>query len=366
MLQIMVCGAGKIGRFVAVLLARTRNYQVLLVDAHEPDQQLARLCRQYPAIEFKQLSVTDVPQLEQLCEQHSLLALISCLHSELNIPLAQAALKYQLHYLNLSEDRETKARIFELASQATTAFVPQCGIAPGLVDVAAHQLMMQFDKLHSATLSVGALPQQVSNEIHYELSWSIDGLVNEYLNPCRVIEAGIDKEVPALSGLETLNLEGETYELFHTSGGLGSLADLYKDKLQELHYKTIRYQGHAAAMQQLFKKYHNDHQAIVDWFREHIPFTTQDMVVMYICVTGIIDEELTERSLVKRWFAQPLDGNQWTAIQWTTASEICAVCDMVLANPENYQGLIQHQDIDYELLMANRFMQWHQDTSDED
>ena len=356
MLQVMVCGGGKIGRFVAVLLARTRVYQVTLVDAQQPDDQLELLCRQYPSLKFMQLSVTDSVALQQLCEQQPFAAIISCLHSNLNIPLAEAALKYNLHYLNLSEDRETKAKIFELAKQAKTAFVPQCGVAPGLVDIVAHHVMQQFDEVKSATLSVGALPQQVNNPIHYELSWSIDGLVNEYLNPCRVIEAGVDKEVPALSGLDTLNIEGETYEMFHTSGGLGTLADFYKDQLQDMHYKTIRYEGHVKAMQDLFKKYNNDHHAIVDWYRENIPFTTQDMVLMYICVTGKIDREFTERSYVHKWYAKPLDGNDWSAIQWTTASEICALCDMVLINPKNFQGLIQHQDVDYELLQSNRFM----------
>ena len=211
MWQVMVCGAGKIGRFVAVLLARTGSYQVTLIDAQQPDTQLALLCRQYSSLIFLQLCVTDSAALQQLCEQHSFVALISCLHADLNIPLAKIALTYKLHYFNLSEDRQTKARISEFAKQAKTAFVPQCGIAPGLVDISAHHLMQQFDELKSATLSVGALPQSVNNSIHYDLSWSIDGLVNEYLNPCRVIEDGIDKEVPALSGLETLNIEGEVY-----------------------------------------------------------------------------------------------------------------------------------------------------------
>lgn len=364
MVQVLVCGAGKIGRFVAVLLARSGDYQVKLVDANQPDVALNALLSQYPAIEFQQLSVTDAAALMELCRKNEFNALISCLHSALNIPLAKIALEFKLHYFNLSEDRKTKAQILELAQQAQTAFVPQCGIAPGLVDIKAHHLMQQFDELTSATLSVGALPQQVSNSIHYQLSWSIDGLVNEYLNSCRVIEAGQDKEVPPLSELDILNHEGATFEMFNTSGGLGTLGDYYRDKIQYMHYKTIRYPGHVAAMRTLFKEHNFNHQSLVDWYRKHIPFTAQDMVVMYISVTGKMNGEFAERNYFHKWYARPLDGNCWTAIQWTTALEVVAVCDMILTHPQLHHGFVAHQDIDYDLLKVNRFMKWYDNTSE--
>lgn len=359
MQDILVCGAGKIGSFVAVLLAR-QDYQVTLIDARDLEAHDKTLFEAYPKISYKKLSVTDEAALDALCSQHTFAALVSCLHSTLNIPLANQALKQGMHYLNLSEDRETKAHIFKIGHQAQTAFVPQCGIAPGLVDIVAHHLMTQFDSLKSAKLSVGALPQQVSNPIHYELSWSIDGLVNEYINPCRVIEEGVDKEVAALSGLETLNIEGETYEMFHTSGGLGTLGDFYKDKLEDMHYKTIRYEGHVAAMQELFAGHNYEHDSLAAWFQEHIPFTNQDMVMMYVCVTGMIHNEFSERSFMHKWYPQECGGRSWSAIQWTTASEICALCDMVIQNPQRYRGLVQHQDVDYAELKANRFMQYYQ------
>jgi saccharopine dehydrogenase-like NADP-dependent oxidoreductase len=357
MQEVLVCGAGKIGQFAAVLLGRA-HYRVTLLDARDPDPHHEILLKQYPEISYKKISITDESALDNFFKEKKFTALVSCVHSSLNIPLAKQALQHQVHYLNLSEDRETKAQIFEIGRQAKTAFVPQCGIAPGLVDIVAHNLMQKFDKLKSAKLSVGALPQQVSNPIHYELSWSIDGLVNEYINPCHVVEEGVDKEVAALSGLEVLNIEGETYEMFHTSGGLGTLGDFYKDKLDEMHYKTIRYQGHVAAMQELFAGHNHEHDSLAKWFQENIPFTTQDMVMLYVCITGMIGDEFSERSFMHKWYPQELDGNSWSAIQWTTASEICALCDMVICNPGKYQGLIQHQDVDYEELINNRFMRY--------
>ncbi len=360
MFKVMVCGAGEIGRFVAVLLAQSASYDVTLVDKRPQDATLEHLCKQYPTIKYKELSVTDEGALDKLIRENEFTAILSCLHSLLNIPLVKAALNHNLHFFNLCEDVEIKAQIIKLAKNASNVFVLQCGIAPGAVNIIAHRLISRFDTVNSATLSVGALPHCVNNAIHYELSWSIDGLINEYMQPCRVIEKGVDKAVPALSGLEVFNTEGQTYELFHTSGGLGTLDDLYKDTIQNLHYKSIRYPGHARAMQALFAENGNDFQKMRDWFSKNIPFTKQDVVLMYVSVTGTRDNEFCEQHFFHKWYPRILNGTSWTAIQWTTASEICAMCDLVLCDPQAYQGIVKHEDVDYEAFSQNRFMRYYE------
>ncbi len=359
MFKICVCGAGKIGRFVAVLLARSDEYHVMLIDQREPDSELQHLCELYPGLDYCQSSLDSSEVIDTLLMRGAFNGLISCLPFTVNLRLAQAAHRNNLHYFDLSEDRETQQAIAKVARGAQTAFVPQCGVAPGFVDVMAHHLLQQFDHLKSAKLSVGALPQQVSNSLHYELSWSIEGLVNEYINPCEVISKGRIVEVPALSELEILNLEGRQYEIFHTSGGLGTLADFYQDKIDELHYKTIRYQGHVDAIQKLFQAQQYDRKKIINWFAKNIPFTKQDMVLMYITVTGKIENNLEERSFMRKWYAKSLDDIEWTAIQWTTASEIAAVCDMVMDMDQPLRGLVKHQDIPFDRLVQNRFMDYY-------
>ena len=359
MRSICVCGAGNIGRFVGVLLARTKDYRVTLVDLQDPDAQLLQLCKRYPNLHFQQLSVSDTAAMDAFFTAGHFSAVIACLHSELNVMIAQHALKHKAHYLNLSEDREARVAIAALAEGAQTAFVLQCGVAPGLVDVIAHNMMQSFDTLQSATLSVGALPQQVNNTLHYELSWSIDGLVNEYLNPSKILEQGQVTEVPALSGLEVLDIDGNRYEMFHTSGGLGSLGNFYQGKIQSMCYKTIRYAGHCAEITKLFAEHHNDRDALVAWFRDNIPFTSQDVVLMYIAVTGMLDGVLKETSFLHKWYPQTLDTINWTAIQWVTASEVCALCDMIIFDAVSYNGLVEHQDVDYSTLLGNRFMRYY-------
>src|SRR5690606_38815715 len=93
-----------------------------------------------------------------------------------------------LHYFDLTEDTKVTAEVKRIAKDAKTAFVPQCGLAPGFISIAAHHLMKKFDSVETVKMRVGALPENTSNALKYSLTWSTDGLINEYGNPCYAIE----------------------------------------------------------------------------------------------------------------------------------------------------------------------------------
>ena len=103
--------------------------------------------------------------------------------------------------------------------------MPQCGLAPGFISIAAYHLTRLFDKLDAVYMRVGALPQFPSNALKYNLTWSTDGLINEYCNPCEAIHDGRRIDVLPLEGLEHFSLDGVRYEAFNTSGGLGTLCE---------------------------------------------------------------------------------------------------------------------------------------------
>src|SRR5690606_17942664 len=144
-------------------------------------------------------------------------------------------------YLDLTEDVASTRRVKELAKEAKTAFIPQCGLAPGFISIVAYDLAKRFDKLDSVRMRVGALPQYPSNALNYNLTWSTDGVINEYIEPCEAIVNGELTEVPALEEREEFSLDGVTYEAFNTSGGLGTLCETLEGKVRTLNYRTIRY-----------------------------------------------------------------------------------------------------------------------------
>ena len=219
--------------------------------------------------------------------------------------------------------------------------------------------MQEFEQCHHAKLRVGALPQRVSNALHYSLTWSTVGVINEYGNPCHGIEAGVDVILTPLEGLETIQIDGCEYEAFNTSGGLGSLGELYTGKIQSLNYKTIRYPGHCEKMRLLMNdlKLNEDRDTLKKILERAIPKTNQDIVLIYITVDGIKNGELTEKSYLKKIYPKTISGLEWSAIQVSTASGICAVVELVLERENDYHGLVLQEKFRLEDVLTNRFGQ---------
>lgn len=125
------------------------------------------------------------------------------------------------------------------------------GLAPGFTSIAANELMQHFDELEVVKMRVGALPVNPSNVLKYSLTWSTDGLINEYGNTCYGIDEGELIALQPLEGYETITLDGVLYEAFNTSGGLGTLAESYDGRIRCMNYKTMRYPGHCGQIKLL-------------------------------------------------------------------------------------------------------------------
>ena len=210
--------------------------------------------------------------------------------------------------------------------------MPQCGLAPGFISIAANELITHFDELRSVRMRVGALPQHPNNVLKYSLTWSTEGLINEYGNPCLAIADGRLVEAAPLEGLEEIEIDGTLYEAFNTSGGLGSLGETYGERCEQMNYKTIRYPGHCEQMRLLMNdlKLNQDRATLKRILENAVPQTLQDVVIVYVAVSGRQDGELREENYVNKIYPQEILGRLWSAIQVTTAAGITAVVDLVL------------------------------------
>ena len=244
-----------------------------------------------------------------------------------------------------------------MAAGAPQAFVPQCGLAPGFISIAAAELITHFDTLRAVKMRVGALPQHPNNVLKYSLTWSTEGLINEYGNPCQAISDGRLLEVAPLEGLEEIEIDGMRYEAFNTSGGLGSLAETHGAQAESMNYKTIRYPGHCEQMRLLMNdlKLNHDRGTLKRVLENAVPQTLQDVVIVYAAVTGTQDGELREENYVNKIYPQVIAGRLWSAIQVSTAAGVTAVVDLVLAHKGRYSGFVAQEQFRLTDILANRF-----------
>jgi saccharopine dehydrogenase-like NADP-dependent oxidoreductase len=271
--------------------------------------------------------------------------------------IAEAAARAGVHYLDLTEDVASTRRVKELAQGGESAFIPQCGLAPGFVSIVANDLARRFDTLESVRMRVGALPQYPSNALNYNLTWSTDGVINEYCEPCEAIVDGVLVSVPPLEEREEFSLDGITYEAFNTSGGLGTLCETFRGKVRTLNYRTIRYPGHAAIMKALLNDLglRDRRDVLKDILENALPATLQDVVVIFVTVSGRRNGRLLQESYANKIYSHMIGGMMLSAIQITTASGICAVLDLLAEGKLPTKGFVRQEDITLDAFLANRF-----------
>ena len=352
--RLLLLGAGKIGRAIAKLLGDCGDYEVVVGDVSAP--ALERL-RGIPRVTTRVIDVADAQALRSAMADRQ--SVISACSYAVNPGIAAAALDCGTSYFDLTEDVATTRTVRELSLRARPGqiFMPQCGLAPGFINLAGHHLTLGFDRLDSVKLRVGALPQFPVGELKYNLTWSTDGLINEYCNPCEVIHEGQKREVLALEGLEHFNIDGVDYEAFNTSGGLGTLWETLDGRVRSLDYKTVRYRGHRDLVHFLVEELHlrTRRDLLKEMLERAVPITFQDVVLVFITVTGLRNGLLTQVTDARKIYSAELFGEPWSAIQITTASGICAAVDLHREGRLASAGFVRQEAIELPAFLANRF-----------
>ena len=351
---VLILGAGKIGQVVAEILARapSAGYEVTLAD-HNELALAAAACA--PEVHTRVLDANDPGALRAALTGQ--FAVLSAAPYHLTVAVAEAARATGTHYLDLTEDVASTRRIRQLAEGGASVFIPQCGLAPGFVSIVAADLARRFERLDSVRMRVGALPAYPSNALNYNLTWSTEGVINEYIEPCEAIVDGRRTEVPALEEREEFSLDGVLYEAFNTSGGLGTLAETLEGRVRTLNYRTIRYPGHAAIMKALLHdlRLAERRDLLKDILEHAVPATMQDVVVIFVTVSGWRDGRLMQETYARKVYAQRLAGRMRSAIQVTTASSACVMLDLLATGELPHRGFVRQEDVLLDAFLANRF-----------
>jgi saccharopine dehydrogenase-like NADP-dependent oxidoreductase len=349
-MKTLLLGAGHIGQTIARLLADSGDYQVTVADRSEA--ALAPFAAM--GLSTRVVDSQDSGALLAVMKGHD--TVINALPYHLAAATATMAREAGCHYFDLTEDVGATREIRRLADGARTAFMPQCGLAPGFIGIVAHHLARQFDELHDVKMRVGALPAFPTNALKYNLTWSVDGLINEYCHPCEAIRDGQRIEVLPMEGLEHFSLDGTEYEAFNTSGGLGTLCETLAGQARTLDYKSVRYPGHNALMRVLLEdlQLKQEPETLKQILRRAVPATMQDVVLVFVTVSGMRQGQLMQRVFARKIFADSHGSEPRSAIQVTTAAGVCAAVDLFREGRLPANGFIRQEQVALPEFLANR------------
>lgn len=356
--RVLLLGAGKIGSAISKFLASTGDFEVTVGDI---DQGM--LDRLPAGLKATKLRLDVSKHSELVAAMQGKHTVISACSYVVNPGIARACLEAGCSYFDLTEDVATTRTVRELSAKARPGqiFMPQCGLAPGFISVVAAHLTQPFDSLDEVRMRVGALPIYPTNNLKYNLTWSTDGLINEYCNPCEAIRDTTRTELMPLEGLEHFSLDGLDYEAFNTSGGLGTLCETLDGKLRTLDYKTVRYPGHRDLVKFLAEDLRLAHRR--DLFKdilEHaVPMTLQDVVLVFVTVTGKVGGRLMQRTDSRKIYHADVLGEHWSAIQITTAAGMCTVVDLHREGKLPSQGFAKQEQVGLDAFLANRFGRYY-------
>ena len=255
-LKYLLLGAGLQGAAIAFDLLKHAADTTALTVVDGNEESLAKLAERLPDERMTTVAadVRDETVLGPLMAEADVA--ISAVNYWYNASLAALAVENRAHFLDLGGNNDIVAQEFELnddAKRMGVSIIPDCGLAPGLAGILGYWLVEGLARCARLKLRVGGLPAEPLPPLNYKLVFSVQGLINEYIENCVVVRQGRIQTVPGLSELETLRFPEPFGELeaFQTSGGTSTLPRTLAGRVPDLDYKTIRYKGHCAQIKLL-------------------------------------------------------------------------------------------------------------------
>ena len=251
-MRMLVLGAGLQGSACAYdLLQRPEVERVTLADLHP--ERLPAFLKKRKSKRFRpaRLDAKQIASLRRLMRRHD--AVMNALPYYFNFPVAKAAVMSGLHYADLGGNTEIVQKqktLHKAARKKGVSVIPDCGLAPGMVNIIAAEGIRRVGEAESVKIFVGGLPQQPEPPLNYQIVYSLEGALDYYTTPSWVLRDGRPTRVDALSELEDVEFPSPvgTLEAFHTGGGISTMPWAYEGKIRTMEYKTLRYPGHVAIM----------------------------------------------------------------------------------------------------------------------
>ncbi len=365
-MKILIFGTGRMGSAVAYdIIHFGKGHKVGLAD-RDHNQLNAAASMLSPHIALHQIESNDEKAIAQLFNEYDIV--ISAVPYRYNTKLSTIAVSAKTHFLDLGGNSEIvreQLALDERARSAGITVIPNCGLAPGLSNILAITGLKQFDSVDSIQARVGGLPRDPRPPLKYQLMFSVEGLINEYLEQAEVIDNGVRRFVPSMTGLESLSF-GDAFpdlEAFYTSGGLSLLPEFLEGKVKYLSYKTIRYSGHCEKFKTLLDLgfagsepvmigggIHTSRELFSELLRNKLSGSDQDVVLFRVDISGVRDgiDQMLRYEMIDRYDPE----SKMTAMMRTTAYPTSVIALMLADGIIARRGsLVPEQVVDGVLLI---------------
>lgn len=335
MKKLAILGLGHIGSYV---LQELKTNVAAPIEAHGYD-----LTNGY--------DLSDWAVLQSIISNHD--GVLASTPFFLNKRIASVCSQNGVDYFDLTESVDVTNYVKGLNS--ASRFVTQCGLAPGMVSIIAADLAKHYEHVDTIAIRVGALSTNANNHLQYYRTWNTEGLINEYIHPCPALVDGELVSLRPLQDMETVTIAGIQFEAANTSGGIGSLAESFVDRANNVNYKTLRYPGHWSHIRFLADDLGlaDNFDTYVNLFNRHVPQCTTDRVYIHIAVTGRVDRVLKQRQYTKIIEST----SHATAIQIATGCGVLCVLDAWSRGAlDNHTGWVAQENIPTEHVFGSRWM----------
>ncbi len=344
-MRITVIGAGAVGSAVAYELhERPEITQIQICDARARSLQQLHDDVKSSKLRSFQVDVRDVNVLEPILRGSD--CVIGCAAPEVNPILAEVCLELGIHYCDLGGNEDIVRKELDLderARQKSVWIIPNCGLAPGLVNILCLRGVDAFDEVEEAHLRVGDVPLNPEPPFNFRISWSADKILDDYTQPVQIIEDGKVKELEALSLEEPICFPPpfERMESFCTAGGLSTLTAQLEGKIRSLDHKTIRWPGHANQMRFLLGLGFGEDRSIdvrthltyrdvlIRRMRQRLGGPHEDAVLLRVLLIGMVGNE--KKTLVYEMIESYDASRDMTAIQRCTSVPTATVAQLIAA-----------------------------------
>jgi lysine 6-dehydrogenase len=359
-MNIIVIGSGLMGRAIAHDLCKHSNFDnITIADKDDETLQSAESFLEGNNIDFVGLNVEDTNEVKKHFQNIDIA--ISAIPYRFNYDLARIAIETKTHFLDLGGNNqvvESERGLFEKAKKNDVTIIPDCGLAPGLVSIITRDIVDEMDSVDYVKLRVGGLPMDPKPPLNYQIVFSPNGLINEYVEDAMVLDHGEIIKKKSMTDIETVSFPKPfgNMEAFITSGGCSTLPYTYRKCIGYLDYKTIRYPGHCEKFKPLLdmglagedpvdigNQKIIPRNLLIALLLKNVPTTGEDVVLLKVLSEGIKNNKKCHLEYIMVDYYD--DKNYITAMMRTTGYPVSITAQMIEDGTINRRGVFCPEEV---------------------